>query len=45
MDEKECNSCRFYDPMDGYCVQREIYCHGYDGDDCEEWQKERDTEI
>jgi len=39
MEDRECNTYRWYDPMEGYCIQTEQYCHGYDGDDCPDWQK------
>ena len=41
--EHECNTCRWYDPMEGYCTEREVYRHGYDGDDCDSWTQEEDT--
>lgn len=36
-EEQECNTCRYYDPMEGYCSEMDTYCHGYDGEDCECW--------
>ena len=38
---KRCSSCHWFDPVDGYCAQREFYCRGTDGLDCEEYQPMR----
>ena len=35
--ERECNTCRHYDPYEGYCRECDIYCRGTDGEDCEVW--------
>ena len=42
---RECNTCRWYDPMEGYCAQLETYCHGYDGTDCEEFTPVRKRKM
>ena len=41
MDEKECSTCRWHDPTDGYCLQLEIYVHDHDGEDCEDYRHYR----
>ena len=38
MDEdRECNTCASYDPVEGRCGLKDIYVHGYDGQDCPDW--------
>ena len=39
--ERECNTCRHYDPYEGYCRECDIFCHGYDGEECDFWQGAR----
>ena len=41
-EDKECNTCEAYDPVEGRCAIKDVYVHGYDGTDCEEW---RDWEV
>ena len=41
-EDRDCNNCRWFDPRDGYCVEKAEYHHGYD-DACEKWTKEKDT--
>ena len=37
-EERECNTCASYDPVEGRCGLKDIYVHGYDGEDCHDWQ-------
>lgn len=34
-----CAMCRWYEMREGYCHEKELYRHGYDGTDCERWKK------
>lgn len=37
MEERECNTCKYYDPEEGICARTAEYHHGYEGEDCENW--------
>lgn len=41
-DDRDCNGCGEYDPMDGVCNLLGEYRHGYDTA-CEYWHPEDDT--
>ena len=36
-EERECNSCEWYDPGEGRCSKQDRYVHGHDGQDCPDW--------
>ena len=38
---RECGTCHWFDPVEGYCAQLEFYCRGTDGTECEEYQPMR----
>ena len=37
-EERECNTCEYYDPMEGVCVKTQEYRHGYEGTGCPDWK-------
>lgn len=37
-DAQECNTCRYYEPEEGFCMKLGGQRHGYDGSDCDEWR-------
>ena len=43
-EDKTCNDCQHYDPLDGICNKWDEYRHGYD-DACGEFVQETDTLI
>ena len=46
-DKQECHRCRWFDPMECYCFECEIFCHGHDGARCEfyeGWKKNDEEE-
>ena len=38
-EEQECNTCKHYEPMGGYCQLDGKNRHGYDGEDCDDWEE------
>ena len=35
--ERNCNSCHWYDPESGSCIKKGEFKKSYDGTDCEDW--------
>ena len=38
---RDCRSCHWYDPAEGYCAMQETYVHGHDGWGCDDFQPVR----
>ena len=36
-NNRECNTCHWYEPEEGTCIKKGEYRHGYDGTDCPDW--------
>lgn len=45
MEEQErvCNTCGNYDPVEGVCKRTGESHYGYDGEDCEKWKDWEET--
>lgn len=41
IEVRDCKSCRWFETTEGYCIELEIFRHGYDGYDCPFFQKAR----